>query len=691
MWEEGGEKEVNYWSNSLLMASSRQLAAIMFTDIVGYTSLMGEDEGKAFAILSKNRRLERPLIEQYNGKWIKEIGDGILASFSTVTDAVLCAVAIQKGCRENGDFQLRIGIHQSEVVFEDGDVFGDGVNIASRVQALAPIGGIWITEPVYQNIANKKEVYARSVREEVLKNVKEPVRIYEIVLDGELSASPSKPPGQGKGVAQPYADGVAKRRLFLAGVVVLLATVLGFVYWMNHRPNGKQIRSIAVLPFVNETNNKDLEYLSDGMTETLIRSLSQLPGLNVKARSSVFRYKGKEPDAQAVGKDLHVQAVLNGRVVQRGEVWTLYLELVDAANNNQIWGEQYDRKAADLVSLQSEIARDVSDKLRVELSGDEERQLAKKYTASPEAYQLYLKGRFHWNKRTPEGVQKAIQYFNQAIALDPNYALAYAGLADAYAVIFDYERGYQLDNIDKGREAAMKALALDHGLAEAHASLGLILLNSYDLAGAERELKQALQLNPNYASAHQWYGNLLLATGKIEEALVEYRRALEIEPLSVLMNNVLASGLFFARKYDESIAQSQKTLEIDPAYAAAHGNLAFCYVMKDDYTKAVEHFAKSRELSGDAGAAKRMREFFAQGGWQGYLRSQLKDPRVLATPYTLARIHLRLSNKDEAIAQLYKSFERREPQLLRIKVDPRLDGLDADPRFQELVRRMGIE
>jgi TolB-like protein/Tfp pilus assembly protein PilF len=545
---------------------------------------------------------------------------------------------------------------------------------------------------VYKNIANKKGFQTRFVREEMLKNIKEPVRVYEITTGEATSLVQPSITNQARLRRKPLFQSRKHRAIFLITVIsFLLLLAMGLGYWVFGIRGSKQIQSIAVLPFVNESGNKDLEYLSDGMTETLIRSLSQLPDLNVKARSSVFRYKGKVQHAQTIGKELNVQAILNGRMVQRGDVLTLYLELVDAATDNQIWGDEYNRKASDLVSLQNDIAHDVSDKLRVKLSRDDKQKLAKNYTVNSEAYQLYLRGRYYWNKRTPEGLKKALDYFNQAIALDPNYALAYSGMADTYAVYFDYERGFSRDTIAKARNPAIKALSLDDKLPEAHASLGLFLFNDYDFTGAEREYKLAIKLNPNYATAHQWLAILISNLGRVEEALVEYRQALKIEPLSPVMSNTYANGLFYARKYDESIAQSKKTLEIDSTFPGPYGNLAFAYERKGDYARAVEYFAKARELARDFEGAATMRSSFAKGGWQGYLRNRLTDQRIANSPYTLARIYLLLGDRDKAIAQLTRSFELRETILPRIKTDPRLDPLRSDPRFQELERRIGFK
>jgi eukaryotic-like serine/threonine-protein kinase len=474
-------------------------------------------------------------------------------------------------------------------------------------------------------------------------------------------------------------------------VVVLVLGAVGLYLYLHGRSTEVAIDSIAVLPFVNESSNPDVEYLSDGMTESLINSLSQLPNLLVKARSSVFRYKGKEFEPQQVGSELNVQAILNGRLVQRGDDLTLYLSLVDGRNGNQLWGEQYNRKLTNLVTLQNEIARDVANKLRTRLSGADEQKLAKKYTENVEANLLYLHGRFYLNKRTPDALKRALEYFKRAIALDSNYALAYAGLADAYTLSFEYASLTYREAISQAREAALKALSLDNELAEAHASLGLILLwGDYDFAGAEREFKRAIELNPNYAPAHQWYGYLLTTLGKTEEALSENRRAVEIEPLSLVMNFTYASSLFFARRYDEAIAQAKKALELDANSLGGHFWLGNAYAIKGDYAPAVDAFAKSLEVSGDAESGELMRKNFAKGGWLRFLRGVLEDRTTAASPYRLAHVHVLLGNKDEAFAQLNKSYEIREPTFARLKVDPRFDALRDDPRFQDLLRRVGF-
>lgn len=484
------------------------------------------------------------------------------------------------------------------------------------------------------------------------------------------------------------------RRIGIVLAVGVVALAASLAYYLLSQKRTNAIESIAVLPFVNESGNPEVEYLSEGMTDSLISSLSQLPKLSVKARSSVFRYKGRSVEPRVVGKELAVQAVLLGRVIQRGDMLTLSLELVDARTENVIWSEQYNRKQADIISLQNEVARDVSNKLRLKLSGADEQKLAKNYTANPEAYQLYLKGRFHWNKRTNKDMKIAIEHFQQAIAIEPNYALAYAGLADVYAIIASYSGAPPRETMPLAKEAALKALSLDDDLAEAHAALAVISeLYDYDFAKSEQEFKRAIELNPNNSAAHEFYGLLLSNLGRHEEAFAAFRRALELDPLSRTINRFYGQSLVYARRYDEGIAQLKKTLELDANFPTAHHSLAVAYQLKGDYAGHVEEFAKYTETSGEPENAALVRESFARGGWPGYLRTMTgknRPPDLVPWRYVTAAYHAALGEKEKAFAELNKSYEMRETFFVQVKVDPRLDPLHDDPRFAELLRKAGF-
>jgi len=497
-----------------------------------------------------------------------------------------------------------------------------------------------------------------------------------------------------------YVSSTSRRRLVSISLAVatLMVFVAGLYYLFSltttKGPAAASMKvvpfSLAVLPFVNESGNSEVEYLSDGMTESLINSLSQLANLSVKARSTVFRYKGKNLEPQQVGSELKVQAVLNGWVVQRGEQLALGLELVDVRTGNQIWGEQYNRKLSDIVTLQSEIARDASNKLRLKLSGADEQKVTRSYTANPEAYQLYLRGRFHWDKRTLPSMQKAVEYLEQAVAADPGYALAYAGLADAYAALPLYNRQVPpREMMPKAKEAAQKALLLDDNLAEAHGALGFRLYAyDYDFARAELELKRALELNPKYVTAHLCYGVYLIDLGRFDQGFGEFQRSLELDPLSLANNLNYGMYLFLARRYDEAITQLKKTIELDANFPAPHLGLAYAYWSKGMYAEGVEEWIRRYELLGNPQLAALARESFANGGMQE-LRRAMVGKLAPYDAYGEARNLAQMGEKDRAFAELNKAYENRE-FIVSLKVDPFLDPLRDDPRFRELLARIGF-
>jgi TolB-like protein len=516
-----------------------------------------------------------------------------------------------------------------------------------------------------------------------------------ILPTGEGLSRPTAPTAvlnkqQATGGTRELSKRKSRRGIPIAVAAVVAAALVASAYLYLTRVRSAAVKnSIAVLPFENASGDPNMEYLSDGITESLINSLSQLPNLAVKARSTVFRYKGQQTDPQKVGSELNVQAVLSGRVVQRGDDLTLSLELVDAKTGDQLWGGRYGRKVTDLVALQGELARDVANKLRVRLSGADERKLAKSYTENAEAYQLYLKGRFHWNRRTNKDRQRAVEYYNQAIAVDPNYALAYAGLAETFP--FPLMGNLNARN-PKLREAALKALSLDENLPEARTALGRILaIYDWDFVGAEREFRRAIELNPNDANAHYMYGQFLSILGRREESEAAYHRALEIEPLSLIINSNYGTSLTYARRYEEAIVHLKRTLELDENFFGTHFQLALAYQAQGKYAESIEARAKAAEINGNHQEADSIRESFASGGWEGYLRTMSEDREVNTLAfYIVATCHAALGEKEKAFEALKKSYENREVPLILLKVDPRLDPLRSDPRFADLMRKVGL-
>jgi TolB-like protein/Tfp pilus assembly protein PilF len=491
----------------------------------------------------------------------------------------------------------------------------------------------------------------------------------------------------------PESTNVGKRRSVLLGVLgLLLLAALGIGgYWLYSNRASKQIDSIAVMPFVNQGGNPDIEYLSDGITETLISSLTQLPDVAVKPRSSVFRYKGKDTDAKTIGKELNVAAILNGSIVQRGNEMALHVELINTSNETLLWSKDYKRPLANLVALQSEVTRDVIDRLKVKLSNIDQQKLAKNYTENAEAYRLYILGRYFWNKQNVNDVDRSIEYFQKAIAIDPNYALAYAGLADAYSLNV---AGANRERMAKAKEAALKAVSLDDNLAEAHASLARPrAVDDYDFAGAEREMRRAIELNPNYGTAHHFLADLLSVLGRYDEAFPEHQRALELEPFSPVFTASYGRTLIRVRRYDEAITQFNKALELDPNFRPAYMNLGLVYELTGKYAESVEVRAKLTELIGDVRTAVLVRESFARGGWEGFNRYLTSENRPKTLPsYALAVAFVYLGEKEKAFDALYKAAENHEITLHQfLKSDPRIDSLRSDPRFHDLMKRVGFE
>jgi TolB-like protein len=484
-------------------------------------------------------------------------------------------------------------------------------------------------------------------------------------------------------------------------VLIPLVAIAGYYtyrYTSNIAPN--QIESIAVLPFVNASDNPDIDYLSDGITESLINSLSQVPKLSVKARSSVFTYKGKDVSPQQVARELSVQAVVGGRVIQRGDQVLLNIELVDARTGDQLWGDHYIRKMTDLVQLQNEIARDVSGRLKERLSGADEQKITKNYTENTEAYQLYLRGRYHWNRRTPNDIKKSIEYLRQAIDNDPTYALAYASLAEAYILMPTYGVGIPKDAYPLARTAAERAIEIDPSLAEAHNALASIKANyDWKFSEAEIEWQKALNLNPNYATAHQWYGEHLMNMARFPEALAEMKRAQELDPLSLIINGLVGVCYRLNGENDKALDQLKKTLDIDPNFARTHLFMAGFYEETGKYDEAVDEFVKFFTLSGEPSEkvlplAAGVKRAYEAGGPRAYARAMAEifggyQGKAAPPPPVVAAYLVQAGEVDKAFALLEKAYEQRDEGLLMIK-DPELDPIKSDPRYKDLIRRIGL-
>ncbi len=498
-------------------------------------------------------------------------------------------------------------------------------------------------------------------------------------------------------------SGLSKALVGVLAVLLISAIVLGYWYFSS----GSQINSIAVMPFVNESGNEDIEYLSDGMTETLISSLTEIPNLSVKARSTVFYYKGKNKTPKEIGDELGVEAVLLGRLVQRGDDLKLSLELVDTSTLDAIWSETYDRKMTDLVTLQSEIARNVSEKLRLKLTTSEQEKVARSGTASSEAQQLNLKGIFHFNKRKGRNgrkeMERSVRFYKQAIEKDPNYALAYAGLAASYSLMPYLHNYNSREYLPKGKEAAQKALKLDPDLAEAHAALGNILLYSFDWDGAEQSYLKAIEVNPKYAKAYQWYADYLESKGMFDEALKNYEKALELDPLDLVTNNSKIRNLLAVEKFDKALSPSKKFIEMFPESPLGPEFLYSAYLGKGMEREAMEQFWIMVGKYGvpEAGIQK-AKDIYKKGGLDGLRRKQLenqlagietsleKDKNAFIKYDPIARAYGRMKDKEKTLEYLNKAYQQRDPLLTDLKRERRFDFLNNEPEYQELLKKIGF-
>ena len=676
------------------MSQSRQLAAIMFTDIVGYTALMGNDEQKAFELLKKNRELQKPIIEQYNGRWIKELGDGVMASFNTVSDAVTAAIKIQQSCNASKDFQLRIGIHLGEVVFENDDVFGDGVNIASRIQALAPPGGIWISDAVHHNVVNKHNIETVFIKTETLKNVKEPVRIFQVKADGITAPNIS---AANRNLI--YKTAYYKKLLLFATatIIIIIAAYFIYIYFQKNtkRPisniSGETVdKSIAVLPFVNMSNDKEQEYFSDGLSEELLNLLTKIPELKVIGRTSSFAFKGKNEDLRNIAQQLGVAHLLEGSVRKDGNKIRVTAELIKATDGSQLWRDTYDRDLKSIFQLQDEIATAVVQQLKLKLLEIPSAKVSG--TGNVEAYNLILQGNYFFDKLDKENVAKAVDFYNQAIAIDSTNAYAWGKLANAIS-----RQAWQnyIDRVagrEKARIAAMKAIELNKNLAIGYVELGdLKLYHDFDWKGAEETFQKALSLEPeNPDILYSLGGGLYFAIGRWKESIELMKKCIELDPLKPISHLNLGNILTHAGRPDEAIAYFKKVLELNPQFQRAHLYLGRNYLLLGKTEIALKEMQQENfEVFRTFGMALAYHAMDKKKEADDALKD-FTDRFQNDWSYLLAELHAYRGEKDKAFIWLENAYNKKDGWLVFFKGDPLLKNLQNDYRYKAFFKKMNL-
>ncbi len=604
------------------MSQSRQLAAIMFTDIVGYTSLMGNNEEKAFRILKKNREIQKPIIEQFNGRWIKELGDGVMASFNTVSDSVNAAIRIQKESNAVRDLQLRIGIHLGEVVFENEDVFGDGVNIASRIQAISNPGSIYVSEAIHNNVSNKQGIETRFVKQEILKNVKAPIRIYEVITAHTINSS---------------SISIKEQSLESSG------------------------KSIAVLPFVNMSNDPDQDYFCDGISEEIIDSLAQLNNLRVIARTSVFSFKGKFLDVREIGRTLNVMTLLEGSVRKSGNQLRITTKLVRVADGSNLWTNRYDRKLEDIFSIQEDIATNVATELKGFLTSDEKEVIKPRKTVV-EAYDYYLKGRQYFHELA---LVESKNMFEKAVEIDSSYAPAFAGLSNVHAVMYEWFGGNDNELLIAETHSA-KALYLSPNMSESHSAYGYVLYLRRKYDQAEKEFIKAIQLNPNLFDAYYQYGRMCFASGKIEKSAEMFLKASEVRLEDFQSLLLLAQSLTLLgddRKHDileEGLNRTRKQLVLNPSDRRALSLGSVSLFDAGEQEEALKWINNAQEL-------------------------YPKDPGILMNAVCL---YAKAGDKEKALNILELVIEKGYGNKEWIEQDPDYDSLRKETRFKDLIKKL---
>ena len=638
----------------------RRLAAIMFTDMVGFTALAQRDETLAIQLLEELRRLIRALLGKYKGREVEAIGDAFFVEFASSLDAVNCAVAIQSTLREWNEQQplenrvlIRIGIHLGDVLHRGREVSGDAVNIASRIEPLAPPGGVCVTAQVYDSVLNKVEYQFETIGIPDLKNVFTPIEVYCVAGYGEYTSQP--------------------------------------MLFRSQLPKDR----IAVLPFVNISPDLVDEYFADGMTEELISAVSMIKGLKVIARTSVMRYKRVHKPIAQIGRELNVGSILEGSVRKVGPKIRISVQFVETSKEVPTWSHKYDREVKDVFAIQSEIAQHVAEALKDHIFGGKHREDPRTTTFSTEAYTNYLRGRQLWNRRTEEDLKKAVSCFEKALSLDGNYARAYVGLADSYATLALLEFMAPNEAYPKAKDSVKKALSLNAGLAAAHTSLGLIKFQyDWDWKGAEEEFKEAISLNFNYAPAHHFFADYLKAMGRFDEALAEIEQARELDPLSLAINIGVGHVLYLSGQYDRAIEEYKKAVELEPGFMATHVWFGRPYLEKGMFAEAIAELETAVRLSGESTIALAMLGHGLASAGRGQEAIQIleklkeKSQSQYVPSYWIAIIYNGFRDKEQVIAWLRKAFEERSSWLVWSNVEPMFAWLRDDPDFIDLMSAM---
>ena len=680
-----------------------EVGHVLFIDIVGYSKLLIDEQKERLRQLT-DLVLATPQVREAQNEDLVRLptGDGMaLVFWNSLEEPAQCALEMARALKPYPQIQVRMGIHSgpvSKITDLNGhtNIAGAGINLAQRVMDCGDAGHILLSRHVVDDLAQYRH-WSANLHDLGECEVKHGLKLSLTNLFGDDFGNPTVPAKLAGATARRKATRRLQIGIASAAVLALAAGIFFFRSRATHSSVPIPPKSIAVLPFDNLSRDPENAYFSDGIQDEILTRLAKVAELKVISRTSTERFKSAPGDLREIAQKLGVANILEGSVQKPSDQVRVNVQLIHAATDTHLWAETYDRKLTDVFAVESDIAKSVTEKLQAKLTDSAEHVLASRPTENPEAHQLYLKGRYFWNKRTTDNLKTAIGFFEQAVAKDPAYAVAYSGLADAHAVLPYYAATSPKDDAGKALAAAGKAVKLDDSLAEAHTSLANALVLNLQFSDAAPEFQRAIELNPNYATAHHWYGELLQNDGRIDEALAELRRAHELDPLSLVINSVLGSTLIVAGQDDAAIDQLQKTIAMDPNFDLAHWFLGQAYEDKGRVAEAIQEYEKAIKLNSDPTVLASLARAHVLAGDNEIagkiltdLTNQSKQRYVPA--YPLAVVHLALGNKDEALRLLEKSYEDLAPfdtgVFGSIKIDRRLDALRGDPRFDVLVRKV---
>ena len=680
------------------MPQTRQLAAIMFTDISGYTALMGNDEQKAYDILLKNRAIQKPIIEEFNGRWIKELGDGVLASFHTVSDALNAAFKIQQECNAAKDFQLSIGIHQGEIILEDGDIFGDAVNVASRIQSLGVPGSVLFSKKVKDELRNKAEFQTVSLGNFEFKNVEEPLEVFALSNPGFVVPRKEEMKGKLKTPAKK-----SKKGMLIAASVGFLLFLSFFIFRKSIFPSENAvIKSLAILPFVNTLKDSAISYLSDGIPENLINRFSKMAGVKVFARSATFELPDSARKIESLRKVLNADVVLTGRLTKSNTGYTLSCELVNAIDKNQLWGNNYELSADNIAGVEDSIISSLINPLQISLASSKKIKDDKK-KVNPAAYAEYLKGRYMSYGSTPEESEKAISHFRKAISIDPKYALAYAAIANEKITQSIFSNAGNQEIMNEGRTSLEAAKALDPTLPEIYTTEGALkFYYEHDWKGAVNSYKKALELDPNNAIIYIRYSATLADVGQTKEALPLADKAVELDPVSISSLHNLGWVNLLAGNYQKGIDAFAKAVELHPTFTWGYIKQAFGYIALKKYDRALQETNKAEALLKDgwgseliqasiiynnqAAGNKAKADSLINRFLDYASKNTVKDPYALSCIYRLKHDYVKTLEWEE------KTLQQRSPSAYILAVPFQYMGYEdfyKSQGHQKILRQMG--